>query len=85
MTCFGPDISSYQSGLVLSRLTGASFVIAKTTEGTYYTDADYQGWRQQAAQLGKPFVWYHFLSGESVTAQAAHTAASALTSYEEGR
>jgi hypothetical protein len=76
MTIFGPDISSYQSGLSLSRLADASFVIAKTTEGTYYTDADYQAWRSQAAQLRKPFVWYHFLSGESTSAQAAHTAAN---------
>jgi lysozyme len=76
VTIFGPDISSYQSGLTLSRLADASFVIAKTTEGTYYTDADYQAWRTQAAQLGKPFVWYHFLSGESAVAQAQHTAAN---------
>lgn len=40
MTIFGPDISSYQSGLDLGRLGSASFVIAKTTEGTYYTDAE---------------------------------------------
>jgi len=76
MTIFGPDISSYQHGLELSRLTSASFVIAKTTEGTYYTDADYQGWRQQAAQLGRPFIWYHFLSGEDPHAQVQHTAAN---------
>ena len=76
MTLFGPDISSYQSGLVLSRLADASFVIAKTTEGTYYTDADYQGWRQQAAALGKLFAWYHFLSGEGSAVQAAHTKAN---------
>ncbi|NUS04727.1 MAG: glycoside hydrolase, partial [Nonomuraea sp.] len=59
-----------------SRLADASFVIAKTTEGTYYTDDDYQGWRQQAAGLGKPFVWYHFLSGEDPAAQARHTLAN---------
>ncbi len=76
MTIFGPDISSYEEGLILSALGSASFVIAKTTEGTYYTDRDYQGWRQQAGSLGKPFVWYHFLSGEDVHAQAAHTAAN---------
>lgn len=76
MTIFGPDISSYQSGLDLSRLADASFIIAKTTEGTYYTDADYQGWREQAAQLRKPFIWYHFLSDEPAAAQAAHTAAN---------
>lgn len=76
MTIFGPDISSYQRGLVLSRLSDAAFVIAKTTEGTYYTDADYPAWRQQAAALGKPFVWYHFLSGEDPASQAGHTAAN---------
>ena len=76
MTIFGPDISSYQAGLDLSRLADASFVIAKTTEGTYYTDADYQGWRRQAADLSKPFVWYHFLSGEDPHAQAQHTLAN---------
>jgi hypothetical protein len=73
MTIYGTDISSYQGGLDLSRLASASFVIAKTTEGTYYTDPDYQGWRRQAASLGKPFLWYHFLSGEDPHAQAQHT------------
>jgi len=76
VTIFGPDISSFQSGLTLSRLRYASFVIAKTTEGTYYTDADYQSWRQQTENLGKPFVWYHFLSGEDAAAQARHTLAN---------
>ncbi len=72
-TIFGPDISSYQAGLDLSRLANASFVLAKCSEGTYYTDADYDGWRRQAAGLGRPFVWYHFLSGEDAAAQARHT------------
>ena len=76
MTIFGPDISSYQNGLDLSRLADAAFVIAKTTEGTYYTDGSYQGWRHQAELLGMPFVWYHFLSGEDAKAQAAHTVAN---------
>jgi hypothetical protein len=73
VTVFGPDLSSYQHGLDLARLGEASFVIAKVTEGTYYTDADYDGWRRQAAALGRLFCWYHFLSGEDVRAQAAHT------------
>ena len=76
MTIFGPDVSSYQHGLNLAALNEGAFVIAKTTEGTYYTDADYEGWRLQAASLHKPFAWYHFLSGEAATAQAAHTAAN---------
>jgi glycosyl hydrolase family 25 len=76
VTIFGTDISSFQHGLDLSRLTESSFIIAKTTEGTYYTDADYQGWRLQAEHLGKPFAWYHFLSGEDVHAQAEHCLAN---------
>jgi len=75
MTVYGPDISSYQAGLDLSRLADASFVIAKACEGTYYTDGSYQGWRRQAASLKKPFVWYHCLSSENVSAQVAHTKA----------
>src|SRR5258708_51322 len=69
VTVFGPDISSYQHGLDLSGLSDATFVIAKTTEGTYYTDADYQGWRRQAASLGRLFCWYHFLSDENASSQ----------------
>lgn len=75
MTIFGPDISSYQAGLNLASLDAAAFVIAKCSEGTYYTDGAYQGWRLQAATLKQPFVWYHFLSGEDVTAQARHNLA----------
>jgi hypothetical protein len=75
VTIYGPDISSYQAGLDLSRLADASFVIAKASEGTYYTDAAYQGWRRQATSLKRPFVWYHFLSSESVSAQVTHTKA----------
>jgi hypothetical protein len=75
-TIFGPDISSYEAGLDLSRLADAAFVIAKVTEGTYYTDTDFPGWRAQAARISKPLVWYHFLSGEDATAQAKHTAAA---------
>jgi hypothetical protein len=74
MTIFGIDISSYQEGLDLSR-TGAAFVLAKTTEGTYYTDSCYDGWRRQAAGLRLPFYWYHFLTTEDAAAQVANTAA----------
>jgi hypothetical protein len=75
VTIFGPDVSSYEAGLDLSKLADASFVFAKASEGTYYTDASYQGWRRQAASLGLPFAWYHFLSTEGAAAQVAHTKA----------
>lgn len=74
MTIFGPDIANYQAGLALDRLANASFVIAKTTEGTYYTDQSYQLWRRSAGT--KRFLWYHFLSGENLPAQVAHTKAN---------
>jgi Glycosyl hydrolases family 25 len=76
MAIFGADISSYQRGLDLSRLSQSSFVIAKITEGTYYTDDCYDGWRQQAANVGELFAWYHFLSGQSAAVQVAHTLAN---------
>ena len=73
MTIFGPDVSSYQTGLDLSTVPDLSFVIAKTSEGTYYTDPAYQGFRNQVSRLGKPFIWYHLVSGEPADAQVEHT------------
>jgi hypothetical protein len=74
MTIFGPDISSFEAGVSVSALPDP-FVFAKCTEGTYYTDAYYAGWRQQAVATGKIFVAYHFISGEGADAQAQHLAA----------
>lgn len=73
MTIFGPDVSSYQAGLDLSQSNDVSFVIAKTTEGTYYTDTAYPGFRNQAARLDIPFIWYHFLTTEPAADQVRHT------------
>lgn len=73
MTLFGPDISSYQAGLDLSKLTAASFVIAKVSEGTYYTDGGFHGWQAQALELKLPLIWYHFLTTEDAAAQVHHT------------
>lgn len=75
MTVFGPDVSSYQRGLDLSQVPDCSFVIAKASEGTYFTDTTYQGFRAQAANLGKPFAWYHLVSAEPAVDQVAHTLA----------
>lgn len=75
MTIFLADISSYEHGLKVADLTDCAGILAKCTEGTYYTDADYDGWRQQAKAAGKLFIPYHFISGEDPAAQAAHLAA----------
>lgn len=71
MTVFGPDISSYQHGVNVRALTDP-FVLLKCTEGTYYTDADYENWLGQAKASGKLAIAYHFVSGEDPDAQAAH-------------
>lgn len=76
MTIIGPDLSSYQRGLVLSEVPNASFVIAKTSEGTYFTDDTYPGFRTQTSALGLPFIWYHLVSAEPAAGQVAHTLAN---------
>ncbi len=78
MTCTitGPDLASYQAGLDLASLSSAPFVIAKATEGVTYVNPAYEGWRTQAAQLGKLFLWYHYLSGDPASQQAEHTLAN---------
>ena len=71
MTIFGPDISSYQHGVNVRALVDP-FLLLKCTEGTYYTDADYENWLAQAKSSGKLAIPYHFVSGEDPDAQAAH-------------
>lgn len=76
MTIFGPDIYNGQAGLALTSLRYASFVLAKTTEGTYYIDKSYQSWRRQAQAANELFLWYHFLTKENVATQVANTKAN---------
>ena len=44
---------------------------AKATEGTTYRDPFYAGYHGQAANMGVPFVGYHYLHHGSIEAQAA--------------
>jgi len=74
VTILGPDLSSFQDGMDVTALP-YPFVLAKCTEGTYYVDADYHGWRLQAEDAGKYFIAYHFISGEDPAAQARALAA----------
>ena len=76
MTVFLADISSYEHGLSIADLHDCAGILAKCSEGTYYGDADYDGWRRQAAALGKIFCAYDFVrSDETADAQAAWIAA----------
>ena len=68
MTIYFPDVSNWQQGMSLA---GSAAVIAKATEGTGYTDPFYAGYHGQAANMGVPFVGYHYLHHGSIEAQAA--------------
>lgn len=72
MTVFLADISSYEHGLNIADLHDCAGILAKCSEGVYYADADYDGWRRQTAALGKIFVAYDFVKdNETADAQAA--------------
>lgn len=78
MTIFGPDISSYQAGVDVSKLPDP-FILMKVTEGTYYIDSQYAKWLTQAKTSGKLVIPYHFVrADETPAAQAAWIAAHIL-------
>lgn len=68
MTIFFPDVSNFQAALRIQPGTGA--LIAKASEGTYYTDASYAGFKAQAAAVGSVFSAYHFLTAGDGAGQA---------------
>jgi peptidoglycan hydrolase-like protein with peptidoglycan-binding domain len=82
MTLRGPDIASYQAGLNLLTLPDADFYLVKATEGATYVDPFYPNWLLQANKLGRPLIWYHFVTvADSAAAQAANMAAHADTEH----
>lgn len=67
----GLDLNHYNGAVNLSTLKsrhGLSFVGAKCTEGTGYTDTEYAHNRSQAAALGLPLIAYHFARPEASSA-----------------
>jgi GH25 family lysozyme M1 (1,4-beta-N-acetylmuramidase) len=58
----GIDVSSWQPSIDFDavRRSGRSFVYAKASEGRYWSDADYAGFRAGAAAAGLAFGAYHF-------------------------
>jgi lysozyme len=69
MTLFYPDLSNYQAGYMIP--PGTPAVVAKATEGTYYTDSSFHDFQHQATMAGIPFSGYHFLKAESAPADQA--------------
>ena len=69
MAVFYIDISSYQAGI---NLRGWHAVAIKATQGTYYTDSYWNGFRTQAASVGAFSFGYHFLEAGNGAGQADH-------------
>lgn len=69
MTIFYPDVSSGQTGVSFS---GAPIAMVKATEGTGYTNPDYNAAKTRAKNAGAYFCAYHFLQEGNGAAQAVH-------------
>lgn len=52
-----------------AKASGIQAVICKATEGTWYSDDKYKGYRQKAKESGMLFGAYHFFRPTSVAAQ----------------
>jgi lysozyme len=61
----------HQNSIDFGRVKNAGIVaiIHKATEGSRFTDSEYQDRRQRAKDLGFQWGAYHFSSGEEVTSQ----------------
>lgn len=73
MTMQGLDVSSWQTGIDVSKVP-ADFVIAKATEGTNYVNPDCDRVVQQCIKLGKCWGTYHYVNGSGAVAEADYYA-----------
>lgn len=73
MTMQGIDVSSWQTGIDVSKVP-ADFVIAKATEGTNYVNPDCDRVVQQCIKLGKCWGTYHYVNGSGAVAEADYYA-----------
>ncbi|MBF5002213.1 peptidoglycan DD-metalloendopeptidase family protein, partial [Nocardia sp. BSTN01] len=70
---FGIDISNHQEGLDLRRVfdEGFEYVIAKVSEGDYFRDSEWPGFRDTTLAAGKILVGYHYVRADcDIEAQA---------------
>lgn len=63
MSLNGIDIASYQKSLVPSKMTTADFIIVKATQGTTYTNPNFETHYKQAKAAGKLLGAYHYAAG----------------------
>lgn len=68
------DISGWQKGLdleaVFNKNPSLHGVIVKSTEGDYYVNDTCDPWVQTAKKLGRPWGFYHYLSGKDAVKEA---------------
>lgn len=69
MSLQGIDVSSYQTGIDLSKVP-CDFVIVKATEGVNYVNPDCDRAVQQCIKLGKCWGTYHYVDGSGAVAEA---------------
>ena len=71
MTLHGIDVSSYQTGIDLTRVPG-DVVIVKATEGRGYRNPAMAAQVASAMAAGKRLGLYHFVSAENTPAEEAN-------------
>ena len=64
----GIDVSNNNGRMSLSSFSGLSFVFAKVSEGTFYTDSTYNFYQSAANAMGVMFGAYHFAHPEATSA-----------------
>lgn len=70
MSLNGFDVASYQAGMNVSEVAG-DFVLVKATEGTDYTNPEFNGHAKQTLSAGKKLGVYHFIRNDSDIKQQA--------------
>lgn len=82
------DISGWQNGLNLEQMFNKNpnlhGAIMKATEGTYYVCPNCDPWVQVAKKLGRPWGFYHFLSGGDPIAEAEFFYKNTSAYFHEG-
>lgn len=69
MSLQGIDVSSWQSGIDVSKVP-CDFVIAKATQGVTYVNPDCDRVIQQCIKIDKLFGVYHYVDGSGAVAEA---------------
>jgi lysozyme len=75
VTIFGPDIANFQAGLNLAQVKaeGFDFVFCKVSEGNYFQDRTWPGFRDAARANGLLLAGYHYVRGDNTPDSQADT------------